>query len=788
MADDPAPLPAARASAPPAPLSSAPRRSWLRRVIDALMGKLSTLLLALFALLLGVFTFVVLAGGVPRPNQVVGLVLANLVVLLLLGALLAARLTRMLVERRRGAAGARLHVRLVLLFGGVAVTPAIVVAIFSTVFFHLGIQAWFNEPVRTALQESLQVSRGYAEEHRNNIRADALGMANDISRAGRMLAFDPGAFANFLASQTTLRGLTAALIYEPLTGQIIATAGLPTGNNTPLPPKWATDLAMKGDVAVLGNADSTRVQAVVALDSTPPLLLMVGRPVDPAILEHITRTEQAVAAYDRLDKNRSGLQITFALIFALVALLVLAAAVLIGLLIANQIARPVGNLITAAERVRAGDLAVRVPEVNTGDELAWLSRAFNRMTGQLAAQRTELMDAYSQIDARRRFTEAVLSGVSAGVIGLDSKGHIELPNRAAGQLLGLDLLAATGQRLDSVVPEFAPLLAAAQANPARAHTAEVQIGPPSHRRMLLLRVGADRTGLPGEGPGAEETDPEAPAHGGTGGVHFVATFDDITELQSAQRKAAWADVARRIAHEIKNPLTPIQLSAERLKRRFTREITSDPDTFTQCADTIVRHVGDIGRMVDEFSAFARMPQPVIRDEDVGRVAREALVLQRTARPQIEWVTDIPERGPIAPCDRRLLGQALTNLLQNAADAVAMAAAARNEGGRGEAGSEGGERRIGRIEVRVWQQDGEALVQVADDGVGLPGEDRARLTEPYVTHKPKGTGLGLAIVKKIMEDQGGSIVLDDRDPRPDWPGTGAVATLRWPLKGADDAGP
>ena len=316
----------------------------------------------------------------------------------------------------------------------------------------------------------------------------------------------------------------------------------------------------------------------------------------------------------------------------------LLAAVLIGLVLANQIARPIGRLIHAAERVRGGDLHVRVAEAQTGDEVAGLSRAFNRMTGQLAAQRGELMDAYSQIDERRRFTETVLSGVSAGVIGLDASGRIELPNRAADELLGIDLLSAIGRELAEVVPEFADLLHEAAASPERARTAEIQLGPPTRRRTLLVRIGADLSG------------------GRTDG--FVVTFDDITELQSAQRKAAWADVARRIAHEIKNPLTPIQLSAERLKRRFAREITSDPETFTQCADTIVRHVGDIGRMVDEFSAFARMPQPVIKPEDVGRIAREALVLQKTARPQIAWRTDIPEQragGAVRPhacCVRR----------------------------------------------------------------------------------------------------------------------------------------
>jgi two-component system, NtrC family, nitrogen regulation sensor histidine kinase NtrY len=735
--------------------SDGPPRTRLRVVVDTLLGKAVTLILAAIALVLGIATFVLLAGGAPlaaRPHLAYAMILSNLVVLLGLGAVLAGRLTRMWVERRRGSAGSRLHVRLVFLFSVVAVTPAIVVAVFATFFFDLGIQSWFNDRVRTALQESLQVSRGYLEEHRNNIRGDALGMANDLARAGPLLADDPNAFGEVLATQTALRGLTEAVIYEPVTGQVMASAGLMAGFGVAPPPTWATQQARGGDVVVLGSEDSTRVRAVVTLESTPALMLLIGRPVDPAILDHMARTEKAVAEYNRLDQNRFGLQVTFALIFALVALLVLLAAVLIGLVLANQIARPIGRLIMAAERVRAGDLQVRVPEAATGDEVAGLSRAFNRMTGQLAAQRTELMDAYSQIDSRRRFTEAVLSGVSAGVIGLDEEGRIELPNRAANDLLGVDMLGAVGQALSTVVPEFAPLIAQSFEAPDRPHTAELQLGPLSRRRTLLVRIGADRSTHRGEGGGR--------------GFGFVATFDDITELQSAQRKAAWADVARRIAHEIKNPLTPIQLSAERLKRRFAKEITSDPETFTQCADTIVRHVGEIGRMVDEFSAFARMPQPVIKREDVGRAAREALILQRTAHPEIAYATFIPERGPVAPCDRRLLGQALTNLLQNAADAVAMRPGA------------------GRIEVTVAVADQEILIGIADDGIGLPAEDRARLTEPYVTHKAKGTGLGLAIVKKIMEDHGGRVVLEDRPERADWEGPGTLATLALPLRTQD----
>ena len=399
------------------------------------------------------------------------------------------------------------------------------------------------------------------------------------------------------------------------------------------------------------------------------------------------------------------------------------------------------------------------------------------------------MSAYAQLDERRRFTEGVLSGVSAGVIGLDAAGRIELPNRVASELLGVDLLGALGRPLAEVAPEFAPLLHQAAQAPDRPCTTELQFGPGightgggqgaaaapaggsmaggsmnaggmnasaggSKRCILLVRIAAELNAGRAEG--------------------YVVTFDDITELQSAQRKAAWADVARRIAHEIKNPLTPIQLAAERLKRRFTKEITSDPETFVQCADTIVRQVGDIGRMVDEFSAFARMPQPVIKPEDVGRIAREALVLQRNARPEIQWTTDIPERGPVAPCDRRLLSQALTNLLQNAADAISMRnGAAREDAMRdGEAREAGTEGPVGRIHIRVGTTGPDVSIAVSDDGIGLPDQERERLTEPYVTHKPKGTGLGLAIVKKILED------------RPE--GRGAVATLRLPARAAEPA--
>jgi two-component system nitrogen regulation sensor histidine kinase NtrY len=727
------------------------RRSRSRRIADILLGRLVTLALATAAAGLGIGSFIIMSSGAPlaiRPNLVTALVVSNLSVLLLLIASLAGRLTRVWVERRRGSAGSRLHVRLVLLFSAVAVLPTIVVGVFATAWFSLGIQFWFNDRIRTALDEGLQASQGYLAEHRDLIKNDALIMKGELESAGRVFfGNNPDAFSDVLSSQTFMRGLDEAVIFEPDTREVVAKAGLMADAGPGKISPGAIEAARTGEVPVLSNGTDTEVRALVMLNSTPSLMMMIERPVDPHILAHMHLTEDAVAQYQRLDANRAGLQVTFALIFALVALLVLAAAISIGLVLANQIARPVGWLMLAAERVRGGDLAVRVPEIASGDELAGLSRAFNRMTNQLSAQRAELMDAYSQIDERRRFTETVLSGVSAGVIGLDAQGRIELPNRAATELLGIDLLGVIGRDLCDQIPEIKPLLTQCMAASDRPLTGEIQTGTRS-KRTLLVRIAPElRAGR---------------THG------YVVTFDDITELQSAQRKAAWADVARRIAHEIKNPLTPIQLSAERLKRRFTKEISSDPETFSQLADTIVRHVGDIGRMVDEFSAFARMPQPMIKPEDIGRVAREALILQRNAHPEIFWQTDIPERGPVAPCDRRLLGQALTNLLMNAADAVTMRP--RDSGEQG------------HICVGVQAVDGTVRIGVTDDGIGLPPGDRARLTEPYVTHKPKGTGLGLAIVKKIMEDHGGLVTLDDRPNTVDGVDCatrGTVATLILP---------
>ena len=732
------------AAAPPESRQAFTRKGPLRRLSDLLLGKGVTLGLAVGALIMGVLVFTVLSDGSPfgptRPGQVVGMVLAAAAFLLLLFAALAGRLVRVWADRRRGYAGSKLHTRLVVLFSVVAIVPSMLVAGFAALFFNLGIQSWFSDRVRTALDASLLASRAYLAEHQQNIRADAFAMANDLNRAVVLLPEQALTFARVLGTQAGVRGLTEAIVFEPVLGRIIAHAGIAAGFQLDPPPPESIEQARRGEVSVLTSDESNRARAIIALAPATGLLLMIGRPVDPQVIGHMQRTEAAVEAYDSLDRNRSGLQITFVMIFAIAALLVLLAAILIGLVLANQLARPIGKLIHAAERVRSGDLSVRVEEGTSDDEVTTLSRAFNRMTNQLAGQRNELMEAYRQIDERRRFTEGVLGGVSAGVIGLDADGSINLPNRRASELLGAEIDPAVGRHLAEVVPEFGPLLEAAPQAGGTA-TAEVRIGPPSARRTLLARISAE----------AQD--------GRVAG--YVLTFDDITALLTAQRQAAWADVARRIAHEIKNPLTPIQLSAERLKRRYLKQITDDPETFIQCTDTIVRQVGDIGRMVDEFSAFARMPQPVIRPEKLNRLLEEALVLQRHAHPHIAYQVEMPPVEITAACDRRLLSQALTNLLNNAADAIAM----REDGA------------AGHIVMSLTTEPEGALIAVTDDGVGLPaGEERERLAEPYVTHKVKGTGLGLAIVKKIMEDHGGSLLLDDAPE-----GLGARATLRLPWR-------
>jgi two-component system nitrogen regulation sensor histidine kinase NtrY len=693
------------------------------------LGRKATIALAVAALLSGVATYVAMTGAPPfgpGPQTVLFLLNVNLVLLLLLGAVVAFRLVRLWTERRRGLAGSGLHIRLVVLFSVVAVAPTIVVAIFSYLFFSFGIQSWFSERVRTALGESLAVAESYLREHQNTIRADVAAMATDLNQEATFLLLNPQRLAQVVQTQATLRNLSEAVVFDG-SGRVLARTGFSFALEFEPVPEWAMQRARAGNIAVVTSDNDDRVRALVRLEGFGDAYLFVGRFVDPQVLTHMEHTQRAVAQYERLESERSGFQVTFALIFLVVALLFLVAAVWVGIMLASQLARPVSELVTAAERVRAGDLTSRVPEGEADGELEILSRAFNRMTHRIEVQQGELVEANRQLDDRRRFTETVLAGVSAGVIGLDREGRINLPNRSAAELLDLDREQMAGRRLAELVPEMTELIEEAMRRPERVREAQIKIERRGRTSTLLVRVAAER----------EDGDTQG----------YVATFDDVSELISAQRKAAWADVARRIAHEIKNPLTPIQLSAERLKRKYLKEIESDPETFSTLSDTIVRHVGDIGRMVDEFSSFARMPAPIMKVEDLREICRQALFLQRNAHSEIRFESELPPEPVFFACDARQLHQALVNLLKNAAESI-------------EARS-GEDLPPGEIRLAIVDRGGGAAVVVEDNGRGLPRELKDRLTEPYVTTRAKGTGLGLAIVKKIMEDHGGDLVLEDR---------------------------
>ncbi len=735
--------------APSEPSALARLRRWSLRV--GLWRKIAFVLAVLSIVSGGATYLAITAESGPDPRMVTWLLLINLVLVLALGAVVARELVRLWIERRRGLAGARLHVQLVALFTVIAGAPTAIMAVAAALFFNLGVQAWFSDPVRQAIGQSLAAAEAYLDEHRSNIRGDVIAMAGDVSREGSLILADADSIQNLISTQTGIRALNESVLFDGK-GRIFARVGFTLQLNVPF---WALDRARGGEVVIFtpeSTADSEasradRVRALIRVEGFEDTFLLIGRFVEPRVVRHLDRTRLAVQLYQDLEGRREGLQVTFAMMFVIVALLLLLAAIWIGIALANRLARPIGALIAAAERVRTGDLTARVEEGPRDDELGMLSRAFNRMTTQIEAQRGELVAANVQIENRRRFTEAVLASVTAGVVALDARGAIDLPNRSASTLLDVDLSARIGQDFASLVPEMAPLLEGAQSNPDRPAQGSIQLVRNGRKRTFVVRI--------------------ARALLDDGGTGLVVTFDDVTDLEAAQRTAAWADVARRIAHEIKNPLTPIQLSAERLKRKYLAEIKTDPETFRLCTETIMRQVEDIGRMVDEFSSFARMPAPRMKAENLGELVRRTVFLQANGRAGAKFDAEIPTGPILLRLDAGQVGQALTNLLQNALDAIE--------------GREGDNLPPPHVTVAVSQDaQGRTVVAVGDNGRGLPKNDRDRLTEPYMTTRAKGTGLGLAIVKKIMEDHGGTVLLADRV------GGGAVVSLVFPSEARADS--
>ena len=694
---------------------------WQARTIG--LGAVALALLSAFA------TFVVLANLTPvQPNNevVVTLLLTNAVTIIFLLATTARELWRIVQARRRGRAAARLHERIVGLFSVVAAVPAILVSVVASVTLDRGLDQLFSRQTQSMIQNSLIVSDAYVREHAQFLRADCITTAIEVARAKTLFDQNREQFRQLvLTAQSNIRGLPAVMMIDGDLN-VIEQAGTNVSQTFVKPSREVLAASNEIEPQIALFLDANYVAAIIKLQAYTNTYLYVARVLDPQVVAQLRATQAGVTQYAELEAGRLGIQIAFASMYTVIALIVLLSAVWIGLNFANYLVAPIRRLIDAAQIVSTGNLFVQVP-IRAGEgDLAQLGETFNKMTRELRTQHDDIVRARDLIDSRRRFTEAVLAGASAGVIGVDAENRISILNRSAERLIGHSQTEALGRPLADVAPELTELVTGARAGMQRLVQGQVTINRSGRERNLSVRVTEEQSG---------EAD-----HG------YVITLDDITDLVAAQRTSAWADVARRIAHEIKNPLTPIQLSAERLRRKYGPVIKEDADIFRQCTDTIVRQVDDIKRMVDEFSRFARMPKPVMAVDDVADTVRQVVFLLRVGHPDIDIEVEIAEDPMSARFDRRLISQALTNIIKNAAEAIAAVPAA--ELGRGQ------------IRVSAVRDGGDIIIDVVDNGIGLPKENRSRLLEPYVTTREKGTGLGLAIVGRILEDHGGHIELGD----------------------------
>ena len=668
------------------------------------------------------------AGATP----VLWLLGLNLLLVLPLAGVIGWRVLRL---RRADDPSARLHLRFVTLFALAALIPAVLVAVFFGVLVTQGVDRWFDSRVRTAVESSATVSQSYLDSQTNALAGEIPPIALDFQRAGDAWRTAPEAFADLLRQEVDLHLLDAVYLIDGR-GVILGRSELPNAPRFEPPAAGSLRAAASGEIVIRTFEDENLLRGLLRVGPETDTYVYVTRRA--ADLNALLQASDAVQAYREAAANRRGVQAVFALIYAETALLVLIGAVWLGMGAATQLSEPIARVVQAAERVSAGDLDVRVTPGHAPQAIAVLANAFNRMTSDLRAQQQALRAAGEEAQSRSRFIETVLSDVSAGVIGADPQGLVTAANRQALLLLGLGEGAALGRPLAEVAPELRGVAASALDSRNDAE-GEVEIVRPGGARRIRARASAREDG------------------------GLVLTFDDITRLVAAQRNEAWKDVARRIAHEIKNPLTPIQLSAERLRRKYRGQIVEDVEIFDRCTETIVRQVGDIGRMVDEFSAFARMPAPKFEDADAAEMLRQAVFSQRVAAPDVEVSLTAPEGAVRVVCDERMVGQALINVLKNAAESVEARRAR-------EGGSAGG------VRARLRAGDTYVVFEVEDDGVGLPETGRERLTEPYVTTREKGTGLGLAIVKRILEDHGGELVLTDAEQ-----GSGARAVLRMPRR-------
>lgn len=695
---------------------------WLRQKLSWRVVSGAQALIIVLAVIAGASVLATLRLMMSGDEHITGpiylaLVNLNLILAAIFIVFVGRRLLMLLLDRRMAPAGPGLHVRLLAIFSFLAIVPAVVLAVFSVIFLNLGIESWFSKRVTSALDGSIEVAQAYFEEHGNRLLAEAQSIARDPSIQDPTFLLDPPTLEAILLRERTERNLSEVSLYTRQ-GQLVAHVGdlAPGAATANILSSMGMALPTQGQVDL--DPSSGRILAVAPVNDT--LVLVLTRWIAPAVLNHLDRTRAAYTEYYQMLSERNDVRVVFSMFFVVITAVVLTGAIWTGLSLASRIVRPLSALVRATNLVRAGDLAVRVVPQNN-DEIGTLSTAFNQMTAQLQENRTLL-------EARSHELTAVLTAVSAGVLSLEANGAVRIANRAAREVLG----PTDGAHLALLNSDLAALLANFVAEGVDDAEHKIKLTREGGSRTLLVRLVAQERG----------------ADGRMNAV--VMTFDDITDVISAQRVSAWADMARRIAHEIKNPLTPIQLSAERLRRKYLPQITQETELFSTLTGTIVHQVEDLRQMVNEFSDFARMPAPVFQNVDLRQVVTEIVTLQRVARPEVSFEVVLPDTPVWLTGDRSHLSRMLTNILENAVNAIAERDPV-------------AELPRGAVKVVVEKtQAGKIALSVADNGHGLPDLDADQLFDPYVTTRKKGTGLGLAIVRKVVDEHGGTVRLVRRD--------------------------
>ena len=695
------------------------------------------------------FSSISFIGEVSQPKVLNILLLADLVYVLIIAGLVALRITRLILARRSKSVGSRLHVRLTTVFIFTALMPTVIVAIFATFSINYGLEGWFSDNVQRVVRNSMDSAQAYEFEHRRDVRSDAVKLASLLSLQKKMNPSIGEGNIRKLLSQNQPVSLSEAFIVDysgnlRLRGEKSYLFDFEKISETDL------EFAAVGDVVIIEDWPNNEFRALVKIDGFANRLLYVSRNVDGNILSLLDETQDNVILYNQIERERSQLLFSFGLIYLAFSVVVLLSAVWFALWFAERLARPVGELAGAAQKVGSGDFEIQVPEQSGEDEIALLGRAFNKMIKKVKIQRDTLLNNNYEIDARKRLFETVISNVSGGIIGLNPDGKIEVINPAAQNILQLELDSDLPNYLANCVPEFLPLFNTARVMTEDLVQEQIKIVRDNVNEDILLKI-TTRRALSGSIEG------------------FVLTFDDLTDLVSAQRYAAWGDIAQRIAHEIKNPLTPIKLSAEKLKLKFAFLADNERKSLERYSDMIIRQTDSLRRMVDEFSEFARMPEPNKESCNIIEIIDEVVLLQSSANSDLIITKDYPTIASICLVDRSLMNQVFNNLFKNAIESIDSAIKTDLIGSK----------REGIIKVEIIRKEADILIKIKDNGIGLP-KKKNHLYEPYVTSRENGIGLGLAIVKKIIEEHDGYLLLLDSECFQNFNHHGAIAQVSLPL--------